>query len=296
MILARARDLTAQKNLTTLVFTFDPHPTKVLKGDGSLRLLQSREQKLRILKDWGFSDVLLFPFTHQFSMLSPRQFMEEILLKRLKAAGVVVGTLFNFGHDRKGNADTLKELGDMHGFSVIGVPPFRHRGHVVSSTWIRTCLSRSDLAEAEELLGRPYAVEGEVVLGDRRGTGLGFPTANIAAEQEIIPPPGVYLTLCFDGSAIWSAMTNIGFRPTFGEGNMLTIESHLLGFNGDLYGKRLEVFFLAKKRDEINFESVASLRLQLEQDRADAFAWFASHPSGLARCRPALPPPSTIAE
>lgn len=289
-IFTHARTLAQKLGQHPLVFTFDPHPLKVLRGAGSVRLLQSVQQKLGTLAAWGFDDVVLFPFTHDFSMLTPEQFMRDILLDRLHVAGVVVGTLFNFGHDRKGDAPMLEEFGKAHGFPVIGVPPVRHKGHVISSTWIRKCIESADLAEAAELLGRPYSIDGSVVEGDHRGTSIGFPTANIIASQDVLPPSGVYLTACLLQDTPRPALTNIGYRPTFRSSSQLLIETHLLDFSGDLYAQDIELFFLARLRDEARYESAAALTRQLEADRAAALGFFSRRPPpSLDVCRPRLP-------
>ncbi|MEW6367987.1 MAG: bifunctional riboflavin kinase/FAD synthetase [Acidobacteriota bacterium] len=288
-ILCEARRLADSIGRACLVFTFHPHPVKVLRGEAAVRLLQSTGQKLRTLERWDFDEVLLFPFSHEFSLLTPEEFMERILLQQLRLAGVVVGTLFNFGHDRKGNAETLAEFGRANAFPVVGVQPLRHRGHVVSSTWIRRCIERSDLVETAELLGRPYSIDGVVATGDRRGASIGFPTANVVAEQEMIPPPGVYVTASVWRDQLWHSMTNIGYRPTFGLNPSLTIESHLLDFPfRELYEERLEIFFLSRLRDETTFNSVESLKQQLAADRASVDAWVRDHPVALARCLPPL--------
>ncbi len=289
-IFSHARTLARKLGHTPLVFTFDPHPLKVLRGAGSVRLLQSVPQKLNTLSAWGFEEVVLFPFTHDFSMLTPEQFMRDILLDRLRVAGVVVGTLFNFGHDRKGDAPMLEEFGRAHGFPVIGVPPIRHKGHVISSTWIRKCIEDADLAEASELLGRPYSIDGTVVEGDHRGSALGFPTANIVASHDVLPPSGVYLTACLLQDTLHPALTNIGYRPTFGSSSQLLIETHLLDFSGDLYARDIELFFLARLRDEARYESATALTQQLEADRAAAREFFSRQRlPPLSVCRPLLP-------
>lgn len=289
-IFVEACRLSRALSLPPLVFTFDPHPLKVLRGAGSVRLLQSVQQKLSVLAAWGFEDVVLYPFNHEFSLLTPEDFMRSTLLDRLKVAGVVVGTLFNFGHNREGNAATLEAFGAAHGFPVVAVPPLRHKGHIISSTWVRKCIEEANLAEAAELLGRPYSIDGRVVEGDRRGTTLGFPTANIIPAQDVLPPSGVYLTACLQQESLRPALTNIGFRPTFGADSQLTIETYLLDFTGDLYAKNIELFFLSRLRAETKFESVEALKNQLELDRAAANAFFATQrPPSLAICRPRLP-------
>ena len=147
------------------------------------------------------------------------------------------------------------------------------------------------MEEAAELLGRPYSLEGVVVPGDHRGGSIGFPTANLIPEQEVLPPPGVYLSIDRLGDTVHPALTNIGYRPTFGSANRLTVETHLLEISRELYGERLEIFLVRKCRDEIGFASVDALRDQIEKDRTEAQAWFAEHPPALEVCRPALPTP-----
>jgi len=287
-ILGTARDLAAQLERDTLVLTFDPHPVKVLRGDSALRLLQSTTQKLQALGRWGFDHALLFPFSREFSSLSPTQFVVDVLSGRLAASAVVIGAHFSFGRGRTGTAETLDVIGRETGLTIVSVPAVRHHGHVISSTWIRTSLSRADVIGAEELLGRPYSIEGPVVSGDHRGgSTLGVPTANVSFEQEVVPPPGVYLTLSLLEDAVYPSVTNIGYRPTFG-GGRLTAEAHLLGFSGHLYGRRCELFFLRRIRDEMVFSSADALRHQIEQDRRQAELWLATERLDLSRCRPQL--------
>lgn len=277
-ILAHARQMAGRLRTSPLVFTFEPHPLKVLRGAGSVRLLQTAQQKLDILDRLGFADVVLYPFTQQFSRMAPDEFATSIIAGRLRAAGVVVGTAFTFGHDRSGDVNTLARCGAQHGFEVEGVQPTRHRGHVISSTWIRKCIEASHLDESRALLGRPFSISGEVISGDERGVTLGYPTANIRAEQEVIPPSGVYVTVSRSGQTLHPSLTNIGFRPTFKSDSELTIESHLLDFDRDLYGQQLEVYFLAKLRDELRFDSPAALIRQIDSDVLDARAYHAAHP------------------
>lgn len=277
-ILARARQIAERLNTSPLVFTFEPHPLKVLRGAGSVRLLQTAQQKIDILDKLGFAEVVLYPFTQQFSRMAPDEFVTTIIAGKLRATGVVVGTAFTFGHDRSGDVGTLVRCGDQHGFEVKGVQPARHRGHVISSTWIRKCIEESHLDESRFLLDRPFSISGEVITGDKRGATIGYPTANVRAEQEVIPPSGVYVTVSRSGQTLHPSVTNIGFRPTFRSDSELTIESHLLDFDDDMYGQQLEVYFLAKLRDELRFDSPAALIRQLDADVLDARAYHAAHP------------------
>lgn len=288
-IFAEARRVSRRIGAPILVFTFDPHPARVLRGERSIQLLQSTEQKLRTFDVWGFENVLLFPFTRDFSRTSPAEFMEKILQERLQSAAVVVGTLFRFGHDRTGDTETLRKFGERYRVPIVGVPPLLHKGEVVSSTWIRNCIVRGDLDGAADLLGRPYSLDGRVIRGAGRGAELVFPTANLEVRDGALPPSGVYVTLCRTDSGLWPAMTNVGRRPTFG-GDQMLIESHLLGFDADLYGRSIDVFFLRRIRDEIAFPSVDALREQLRVDQSTARSWFLERPVETIPIVTELPP------
>jgi riboflavin kinase/FMN adenylyltransferase len=221
----------------------------------------------------------VIPFSRAFSELAPEAFLAQ-LQRALAPVELHVGRAFRFGKDRVGDVATLEAWGRLHGCEVHAHALRAPDGGHLSSTRIREALQRGEVDEAAALLGHAYALTGLVVEGDRRGRRLGFPTANLAWEQEQLPASGVYVTEA--RSHHWEGprcgLTNVGEKPTF-EGRRLTVETHLPGFDGDLYGSRLEVRFRHRLRGEERFPEVEALRAQIAQDVALGLAWWAEHPS-----------------
>jgi riboflavin kinase/FMN adenylyltransferase len=255
-----------------VVLTFDPHPSTVLAPDQSPRALMSVEQKAEILARLGIDRLAVLPFTAELSREAPEAFVRGVIRGCLGAQTVVVGSGFRFGHRRTGDLALLERLGAELGFQVSGVPPLLHEGAPISSTRIREALARGDVAAARGLLGRPFFVDGVVMAGDGRGRTLGFPTANLALVNETLPGLGVYACVCRAlgrGAALHGAVVNVGRRPTFG-GGQVTVEAHLLEFDGELYGERLRVAFLERLRGEHRFPSPEALSAQIAEDAARA--------------------------
>lgn len=256
-----------RKEGTAMLITFTPHPQKVIALNQAPPLLQTFEQKREILHGLGVDILLRLPFTRQFSLHSPEQFAFGILIES-GIAEVHVGRNFRFGHRRSGDFLTLERLGTELGFRVFGLPQVTFRDERVSSTRIRKLLGQGRVELAARLLGRPYEVCGTVVRGAGQGRVLGFPTANLRIENELTPAAGVYATrLEFEGRK-HPAATNIGLRPTLTGGRPAaqTIESHVLDFEGDLYGKSVKLEFCLKLRDERRFESPENLASQISRD------------------------------
>ena len=261
-VLARARELECQP----VVLTFDPHPLKVLNPQTHLRLLTTPAQKVELLKSAGLS-VLVVPFTREFAAIPAQEFVRNYFGERLKAREVVVGHDYRFGFKRSGNIELLKEMGQALGFTVQVVWAVELDSVVVSSSLIRAMLRLGKLEEANRLLGRDYGVTGQVVAGKGRGAKLlGVPTANILPENDLLPASGIYaVRVAKDGEQL-SGVANIGTCPTFDNQEELTLEVHLLGFNGDLYGERLQVDFVARLREERRFPSIDDLAAQIRAD------------------------------
>ncbi len=264
-VLARLRREAAAGRLAPLVLTFLPHPEKRL-GRRDIRLLQTEAQKLRAVGGLGLRSVLALSLAPRLASLTPEEFASGILAGRLRARTVVVGRRFRFGKGRSGSAEDLRRLGRREGFKVVVVPPVRVAGRIASSTLIRKALGRGDVALAASLLGRPYEIEGTVVRGRGRGRSLGFPTANLATKNELLPP-GVYATEVVVGGRRRLAMTNVGTGPTFG-GRRVVVESSLLDYDGDLVGRKIVVRFLKRLRPERKFPSREALVRQLLRDAA----------------------------
>lgn len=261
-VLQRAQELECQP----LVLTFDPHPLKVLNPQAQPRLLTTPAQKVELLKSAGLS-VVVVPFTPEFAAIPAQEFVRNYFWKRLKAREVVVGHDYRFGYKRQGNIELLKAMGQTLGFTVQVVWAVELDSVVVSSSLIRAMLQLGKIGEANRLLGRDYGVTGQVVAGKGRGAKLlGVPTANIMPENDLLPASGIYaVRVAKDGEQL-PGVANIGTCPTFDNQEELTLEVHLLGFNGDLYGERLQVEFVARLREERRFPSIDELASQIRDD------------------------------
>jgi riboflavin kinase/FMN adenylyltransferase len=257
-----------------VLVTFEPHPAEVLAPERRPRLLQTKRQKLAALEEAGVDAVLVLPFDLALAALSAEAFIEN-LRGALTPVSFHVGTGFRFGRERLGDVALLRTLGGQRGFAVEEVPAVEMDGKRVSSSRIREAVLAGQVENARRLLGRPYALEGKVVRGEGRGAALAFPTANLAVENELPPLRGVYVTETVALALRWPSVTNVGVRPTF-DGSRLTVESHLIDYEGDLYGERVETRFLARLRDERRFADPSSLADQIARDRAAAVAWFQS--------------------
>jgi riboflavin kinase/FMN adenylyltransferase len=256
------------------VVTFDPHPTVVVAPERRPKLLMTLEQRLAAFAAEGMDLAWVIPFSRAFSEQEPVAFLDR-LQRILAPVELHVGRAFCFGRDRSGSVETLVAWGAAHGCAVHTLALRAPDGGHLSSTRIRQALDAGDVAAAAQLLGHPYALTGVVVEGDRRGRRLGFPTANLAWEQEQLPAAGVYVTeaLLPHHGGPFLGLTNVGEKPTF-EGQRLTVETHLPAFEGDLYGARLDLRFLHRIRGEVRFESVDQLRDQIAKDVAEGMAWW----------------------
>ena len=272
---------------TAVVYTFEPHPRKVLQPDRAPGLLLSLSQKLELLEAAGMDLVILEPFDAAFAATPPERFVRECIHERMRPVEVYVGYDFHFGKDREGSMRLLTEMGPHLGFAVTVIPEVTVGGRDVNSTRIRALLAEGEVAEAAELLGRPYAVRGTVVEGDRRGRTLGFPTLNLAPENEILPAHGVYAgrVRFLDGGeppagAVLDSVINVGRRPTFAEDDPPLVEAHLLDFSGDLYGRSVEVGFAHRLREERRFPGPDALREQIARDAEAARAHLSAGAAG----------------
>jgi phosphoribosyl 1,2-cyclic phosphate phosphodiesterase len=255
--------------------TFDPSPRKVLRPESAPPSLSTNAQRMEWFNTHGLEAVVVLPFTLDLARLSPQEFVEQILVRDLHVKAVLVGENFRFGHKQAGDVKLLYELGSKHGFDVVIIPPVVYRGEVVSSTIIRREVAEGDISHAARLLGRPFALTGEVVSGTGTGRKFTFPTMNLAAEQELLPARGVYVTrTCLEGETrSHRSVTNIGFRPTF-NGSTLNVETHLLDAQLAAAPKRMEVRFWKRLREEKKFSGPEELRAQIAADIARANRFF----------------------
>jgi riboflavin kinase/FMN adenylyltransferase len=257
---------------TSVVLTFDPHPSRVLSPDRAPASLMTLDQKAEILSGLGVDRLAVLPFTVELSRREPEGFAREVLQHALGARVVVVGSSFRFGRDRAGDLATLRRLGDELGFRAHGLRPVIARGGPISSTRIREALSRGAVDAARDFLGRRFFVDGVVVKGEGRGRLIGIPTANLQVLNEMVPGGGVYACWCRVLAADTlprPAAVNIGRRPTFG-GGLTTVEAHLLDFDGDLYGRTLRLEFQERLRAERAFPGAEALVAQIRSDLVEA--------------------------
>jgi riboflavin kinase / FMN adenylyltransferase len=283
-IIERIQRGAAERGGTSVVLTFDPHPPRVLRPDKAPSLLMTKAQKLDALARAGVHGAAVVRFTHDMSQWEPERFVRTVLVEWLRVAEVWVGADFLFGRDRSGNFTLLRSLGAQHGFKVEKIDPIRYKDFIVSSTRIRRLVGEGRVDEAGALLGHHYAIDGTVVEGARRGREIGFPTANLSTENELLPPHGVYATAVTIDGALHPSVTNIGQRPTFGNQLATTIETHVIPFDArrggvaaappaqglrpalDLYGLTLRLAFVQRLRDERKFPDVEALQEQIAAD------------------------------
>ena len=268
-IIERVKRGAAEHGGTSMAMTFDPHPPRVVRPDKAPPLLMTKTQRLEALHRAGIACVAVVRFTQELSEWAPETFVRTVLADWLRVSEVWVGANFLFGHGRSGNFSLLRTLGQQHGFRADKIDPVRYKDFVVSSTRIRRLVTEARMDEAGALLGHPYFLDGTIVEGRKRGQTIGFPTANMATENELIPPHGVYATTMTIDGIVHGGLTNIGVRPTFNESEP-TIETHLLRYSGDLYGRRVRLSFVQRLRDERRFDDVDALRAQIEADRRRA--------------------------
>jgi riboflavin kinase/FMN adenylyltransferase len=263
---------------TPTIVTFHPHPLQVLAPDNAPRQIQTLAQKLATLESLGIKLAVVIPFDLNLAHTSAREFATGMLWERLRLEEIYVGPNFAFGHRREGSFNLLKEIGAEKGFTVGRIHQVQFRGSRVSSTAVRQALVSGQVALARRLLGRPFSLEGEIVHGTATGSVLRFPTANLRYENALIPRMGVYVTLLTVGGQRRQSVTNIGIRPTVtptGSPVPTAVESHVLDFNQDIYGKRVTLEFLLRLREERRFSGLDALAAQIQRDVARARHYFA---------------------
>jgi riboflavin kinase / FMN adenylyltransferase len=262
---------------TPTVLTFHPHPLQVLAPNNAPRQIQTLEQKLETIASFGINLAVVIPFSREFAQIRARDFAANILWNLLHLQEVYVGPNFAFGYRREGSFSLLKEIGEEMGFIVDKIHQVQFRGSRVSSTAVRQAILSGQAALARRLLGRPFSLEGPVVHGARIGGEIQFPTANVQTINELEPRKGVYITRIALDNKRYPAVTNIGTRPTLTGTDQeaeISIETHVLDFNQNLYGKRLTVEFLARLRDERRFSGLAALAAQIRRDVEQTRRYF----------------------
>jgi riboflavin kinase / FMN adenylyltransferase len=258
---------------TSVAMIFDPHPPRVLRAEKAPPLLMTLDQKLEAFERAGLDAVAIIRFTPELSQWEPELFVEAVIVDWMRASEVWVGDNFLFGRDRSGTFTLLRALGEDRGFRVEAIEPVRYKDFVVSSSRIRRLVAEGRVDEAGALLGHHYFVDGTVVRGDGRGRELGFPTANLETENDLLPVHGIYATMAIVSDVAHRAVSSLGVRPTIGD-DQYTIETFILDGHHELYGCRLRLAFVKWLRPELKFDGLGSLREQIERDAADAARLF----------------------
>ena len=262
-LIANAKHQKLQAN----ILTFFPHPRMVLQKETDLKLIDTLKEKEKLLSDLGIDNLIVQPFSTNFSKLSAIEFVRDILVNKLRISSLMIGYDHHFGKNREASVEDLIEYGETYNFEVNVIPAQDISSIIVSSTKIRDAIKESDFKKVSQFLGRSFELNGKVIKGDGVGRTIKFPTANIEIEEiyKLIPTRGVYLVkVCFEGNQ-YSGMMNIGNRPTLNGINQ-TIEIHIFDFDENIYGKNLKIFPLKKIRDEKKFDSLTTLKKQLIKD------------------------------
>lgn len=266
-IFRRIKRAAAELGGVSLVITFIPHPLKVLAPERSPRLINTYPEKETLIKASGIDYLLTIPFTMEFAAIAAADFVRDTLVRRIGIKKLVIGYDYAFGHNRQGNADFLRQLGEELGFAVEVLEPLGSGNIVYSSSMVRKQIECGDVRGVVPLLGRHFTIGGSVVHGFHRGKGLGFPTANLVTDQELIPGFGVYAVKVKLGETVYDGACNIGDNPTF-DASKRSIEVFIFDFDGDLYGRELRVYFLDKIRNEQKFPDAAALQKAIAADVA----------------------------
>ena len=259
-----------KENRKALLVTFVPHPKMLLHPERRpFYLLTTIEEKIKLLEVLGLDALILIPFTLEYAQTTAESFILEVLWKNLQVRKIFIGHDYSFGKDKRGNEDMLKAFGKKLGFEVAVINAVAAGDTVISSTRIRAAILEGDVKTAAMLLGRPYNVSGAVIEGKRRGAALGFPTANIKPNKELLPAKGVYAAIVNLEGKRYNGVLSIGLNPTFGD-VQLSMEAHLMDFSGDIYGKYVDVLFIERIREERKFPGPEMLSLQIKKDAEEA--------------------------
>ncbi len=251
--------------LPSVVYTFYPHPLKIVAPRKRPPLITSDDEKAALLGDMGVDYMVMARFTKEFAARHPEEFVEDVLVRHMKASEVWVGHDYAFGRGKTGTVEYLKELGAKYGFKVKVMAAYKKGGMIVSSSLVRRFIQEGDVEKAANFLGRPYSIKGKVIEGDGRGVTLGFPTANMATSSELIPKKGVYVVLVTIGGKTYGGVANIGSVPTF-RGKTSRVEVHIIDFKRSIYGRELSIGFIKRLRDERRFGAPGALVKQIMRD------------------------------
>ena len=250
---------------TSIAFTFEPHPLKIIAPGKAPPLLTHFKKKMELIESCGVNMVICADFTRKFADQQPRDFSRNILFEKIAVKEIVVGFDYAFGRGREGTIPYLKKMGEEFGFQVHVVEPFKLKGHTVSSSHVRELIEAGQVESASQFLGRDYSIIGPVISGYKTGQAIGFPTANIDTSKVQIPGTGVYAVRVVYENKSYDAVANIGFNPTFNR-DRLSVEVHIFDFNQVIYHHEIEVQFMARIRSELTFKSADDLVVQIKQD------------------------------
>lgn len=277
-VIDRLLKVAQEKSLIPILVTFFPHPSHVLSPEKPLKLINSIEERVKLLKKQGVEVVYVQEFTKAFSQISAKKFIVDTLLNKLRMKHLIVGHDHSFGKDKEGNMALLSDISKSKDFEIERVLPFYHKGELVSSTLIRNEIKNGNIDKVNEFLGYEFCLFGKVIQGNQLGRKIGYQTANIALDysNKIIPKHGVYIVKSKIKDNFYFGMMNIGYRPTV-DGKTRTIEVHLFNFDEDLYYQKLKIKVLHRLRDEFKFDNLDGLKMQLAQDEKTALNWVSKH-------------------
>lgn len=263
-----------EQGYTSVMFTFLCHPHNLF-SDNEVKLIYTEEEKRIRLSRSGLDVLVSYPFTHETKNLEPEDFIKQILVEKLDAKVIVVGDDFRFGNKRRGDVNLLKSMEDVYGFEVISYEKITWKDTVISSSVIRNELQKGNMEAVNEMLGQPYCIHGKVLHGRKIGRTLGMPTTNLTPPaNKLLPPTGVYFSRSVIDGISYPGMTNIGYKPTVGAEKNIGVETYLYDFDGDLYGKEIDVEILSYERPEIRFDTIDELKRKMDEDLAFGRKYF----------------------
>lgn len=261
--------------LRSVIYTFTKHPENIFRKKLFTALLTTPGKRIQILSETALDAVFFDEFDEEYSRMKPEDFVKKVLLDKLRARLVIAGFNYRFGYMGEGDVGLLRTMGKKYNFRVIIIPPVKVDNEIVSSTAIREYVKKGEMENVFRLLGRHYSITGEVMDGKRRGRRIGFPTANLHPEEYLIlPKEGIYITKTLYNGEFYSSLTSIGRNPTFEDSANVSVETHILNFNRNIYSSSIEVFLLSLLRDEIKFRNAQELSEQIRQDVSAASEYF----------------------
>ncbi len=278
MILKRVTNRAGETGGKSGVITFHPHPVRVLEGEDKIKLINTFKQRVKLLKDLGIDIIFVIEFTRDIAEMTPAEFVDEYLWRKIDVNELYVGSKFHFGSQGRGDVATLREKGKKRDIKVTGISELIYQSSKLGSSRIRKIIAGGEVSKLPALMGRRYFIDGKIVKGSGRGGELGYPTANLNTHNEILPCNGVYISEVLTGEGKFKSMTYIGDRPTFDDG--FAVENYLFEFDGDLIGSEVRTFFHKRLRGDIEFSSPEELIEQMDQDTRKTKEYFKQEEPG----------------